>query len=82
MFSVLSCLIVSHSLQPHGLKPTRPLCLWNVPGKNTGASLHFLLQGIFLTLESNPTLLRLLHWQADSLPLCHVGSPIDNAQMT
>ena len=27
---------------------------------------HFLLQGIFLTQGSNP---RLLHWQADSLPL-------------
>ena len=30
---------------------------------------HFLLQGIFLTQGSNPPLLRLLHWQADSLPL-------------
>ena len=29
---------------------------------------HFLLQGIFLTQESN---LNLLHWQADSLPLSH-----------
>ena len=33
---------------------------------------HFLLQGIFLTQESN---LCLLHWQADSLPLSHQGSP-------
>ena len=29
-------------------------------------------RGIFLTQGSN---LRLLHWQADSLPLSHVGSP-------
>ena len=28
------------------------------PGKNTGVGCHFLLQGIFLTQESNPGLLR------------------------
>ena len=33
---------------------------------------HFLLQGIFLTQGSN---LHLLHWQANSLPLGHLGSP-------
>ena len=36
---------------------------------------HFLLQGIFLTQGLNSRLLRLLHWQADSLPLSHLGSP-------
>ena len=36
---------------------------------------HFLLQGIFPTQGSSPCLLHLLHWQADSLPLCHLGSP-------
>ena len=35
----------------------------------------FLLQGIFLTQVSNPHVLRLLHWQVDSLPPCHLGSP-------
>ena len=35
-------------------------------------SCHFLLQGIFLILESNPLLLHLLHWQASCLPLCHL----------
>jgi len=34
----------------------------------------FPFQGIFLTQGSNPRLLRLLHWQVDSLPLCHLGS--------
>ena len=42
------------------------------PGKNTGIGCHFLLQGIFLTQGSKPCL---LHWQADSLPLSHPGSP-------
>ena len=35
---------------------------------------HFLIQGIFPTQGSNPCLLCLLHWQADSLSLHHLGS--------
>ena len=31
--------------------------------------------GIFLTQRLNPPLLRLLHWQAESLPLSHLGKP-------
>ena len=34
---------------------------------------HFLLQGIFQTQGSNPGILHLLQWQADSLPLYHLG---------
>ena len=30
--------------------------------------------GIFLTEGSNPRILCLLHWLADSLPLCHLGA--------
>ena len=37
---------------------------------------HFLLQGIFLMLGLNLRLQCLLHWQADSLPLSHLGSPL------
>ena len=57
--------------------PARLLCPWNFPDRNTGAGCHFLLQGSFLTQGSNPSLLRLLHWQAGSLPLHHLGSPIN-----
>ena len=39
----------------------RFLCPWNFPGKDTGVGCHFLLQGIFLTQESNLCLLCLLH---------------------
>ena len=39
------------------------------PGKNTGVGCHFPLQGIFLTPESDQSLLCLLHAQAESLPL-------------
>ena len=44
---------------------------WNFPGKDTGVGCHFFLQGILPTQGSNPHLLCLLHWQADSLPLSH-----------
>ena len=45
---------------------------WNFPGKSTGVGCHFLFQGIFPTQGSNPCL---LHWQADSLSLHHLGIP-------
>ena len=45
----------------------------NSPGKNTGMGCHFLLQEVFPTQGSTWSL---LHWQVDSLPLRHLGSPI------
>ena len=73
-----TCCQLCPSLQPQALEPTRLLCPCNFSGKYTGVSCHFLLQGIFLTQESNPYLLCLLHWQVDSLPPCHLGSPYIN----
>jgi len=52
--------------------PTRLLCPWEFPGKKTGVGCHFLLQGIFMTQGLNPHLLQLMHWQVNSLPLCHL----------
>ena len=43
------------------------------PGKNTSGGFHALLQGIFPTQDLS---LCLLHWQADSLPLSHLGNPM------
>ena len=63
--------VMPNSLQLHGPFPTRLLCPWDFPGKNTGVCCHFLLQGIFLSQGSNPGL---LHWQTDSLLLSHQGS--------
>ena len=57
----------------HGLQPTRLLCPWDFPAKNTGMVCHFLLQGNFLTQGSNP---HLLNWQADSLPSEPPGKPV------
>ena len=61
-----------------GLLSSRDLCVSSTrsqasPCKNTGVGCHFLLQGIFPSQGSNPRLWCLLYWQADSLPLCHLG---------
>ena len=44
------------SLPLDGLKPTRLLCLWDFPSKNTGVGCYALLQGIFPTQEPTPVL--------------------------
>ena len=55
---------MSNSWDP--AEPTRFLCPWDFPGKNTGVGCHFLLQGIFPTQVSNPRLVHcrwiLYHW--------------------
>ena len=62
-------LLFSHYIISKALQPMdRVLCPWNFLGKNTGVGCHFLLQGNYLTQGLN------LHWQADSLPLCHLGN--------
>ena len=68
------CSVVSDSLRPHALEltTTNSSVPWNSPGKNTGAGYHFLFQGILPNQGSNS---HLLHWQVDSLPLSHLGSP-------
>ena len=57
------------TLQPHGLKPTRLLCLWDFPGKNIG--MPFSSSGDHPDLGIEPTSLALL---VDSLPLSHLRS--------
>ena len=48
-----SCL----TLQSCGLEPTRLLCLWDSPGKNTGVGCHSLIQMVFPTQAWNSGLL-------------------------
>ena len=57
---LLCCAVLSHehwvmcsALRPHRLQPSRFLCPWNFPGKNTGKGCHFLLQKIFPTQRLN-----------------------------
>ena len=59
----------------NSVEPTRLLCPWDSPGRNTGVGCHALLQGIFPTQGSNLCLLHLPHRQAGSLPLAPPGKP-------
>ena len=43
---------MSDSVRPHGLQPTRLLCPWDSPGKNTVAGCHFLFQCMKVESES------------------------------
>ena len=49
--------VMSESLRLHRQLPTRLLCPWDSPDKNTGVGNHGLLQGIFPTQGSNLGLL-------------------------
>ena len=62
---------------PMHYSPARFLCPWDSPGKNTGVGCHALLQWIFPTPGSNPHFLGHVHWQVDSLPRSHLGSPLE-----
>ena len=66
---IVSCSVVSDSLWPHALWPTRVLCPWNSPGRNTWQSL---LQRTFSTQGSN---LGLPHCRQILYHLNHQGSP-------
>ena len=46
---------MSNFVRPHGLQPTRLLCPWDSPGKNTGVGGHFLLQCMKVESESEVT---------------------------
>ena len=53
--------------------PTRLLCPWDSPGKNSAVGCHALLQGIFPTQGLNPGL---LHCRRILYRLSHQGSPL------
>ena len=58
--------VVSDSVRPHGLQPTRVLRPWDFPGKSTGVGCHCLLWGLNLGL---PYCRQILY------QLSHNGSP-------
>ena len=66
---------MSGSLWPHGLEPSRLLCPWDFPGKNTGMGSHSLLQGNL----SNPEIKlrdQTLHCRQILYHLSHQGNPV------
>ena len=60
------------TLQSHGLSPTRLLCPWDSPSKNSGVGSHSLLPVFFPTQGMNSGL---LHSRQILYCLSHQGSP-------
>ena len=59
--------VMSNSLQPSGQEPTRLLCPWDSPGKNTGVASPDLQGSSWPKVQTHVSCL--LHWQAGSLSL-------------
>ena len=77
IYKVYVCAVLSYCVMSNSFVTVAhqaPLSM-GLPRQDTGVGCHFLLQGVFLTQGSNPHLLYILHWQEDSLPLSHLGSP-------
>ena len=78
---LLSHSVMSDPWRPYELQPTRVLCPWDFPGKNTGLGSYSILQGIFLSQGSN---LCLLHYRQFFFCLNHLsqqGSPYCPSKM-
>ena len=70
-----SCLTFCHPMDCS--PPGSSVC--GIFDKDTGMGCLFLLQGVFPMQISNWCL---LHWQVDSLPLSHLGSPVHRWYLT
>ena len=54
---------MDEAVRLRGLQPTKTLCPWDSPGKNTAVGCHFLFQGILLTQGLKLHLWCLLHYR-------------------
>ena len=61
LLGIIACMlsrsVVSNSLQPQELQPSKLLCPWNFPGKNTGAELPFPCPGDIKAVYCHPAYL-------------------------
>ena len=68
--------VVSNSVRPHRRQPTRLLCPWDSPGKNTGMGCHFLLQCMKVKSESESELTQSCPTPSDLMDCCLPGSSV------
>ena len=63
------------------MEPTRLLCPWNFPGKNTGGGCHFLHQGIFRLRDQTSVsyVSCISRWVL--YHYCHLGSPLSHGDL-
>ena len=91
---MLSCSVVSDSMWPHGLQPTRLLCPWDLPGKSTRLGCHALFQGSsqprdgthvsnaggFFTTGATWGATKIHVWTTPNPPLRRLGEPRSEQQ--
>ena len=70
-----SCLVMSGSLQPHGLLLIRLLCQWNLPGKSTGMGC---ISYVGFSCPRDWTCISFVSWifRQTLHHHCHLGSPL------
>ena len=66
--------VVSNSVGPHRQQPTRLLCPWDSPGKNTGVGCHFLLQ--YMKVKSQSEVAQSCRTPSDPMDCSPPGSSI------
>ena len=76
---MFGCSVVSGSVTPGTVTHQAPLSI-EFSRQKYWSGLPFLLQEILLTQGSNLCFLRLLHWQAESLPVHHLRSPVNGLE--
>ena len=74
---VLSHSVVSDSVGPRGLSPTRLLHPWDFPAKNTGVGCHALLQGILPTRDQTQVSFVSCIARQVLYHECHLGRPLN-----
>ena len=70
--------VVSHSLWPHGLQPSRLLHPWDFPSKSTGVGCHFLLQ--FMKVKSESEVAQLCPTLSNPMDCSLPGSSVKYAR--
>ena len=73
---VLSRSVVSNSLQPHGLQPTRRLCPWGFSRQEYWSGLPCPPPGNLPDRGMEPVFLKSPDWQVSSLPLVPPRKPL------
>ena len=66
--------VVSNSVRPHGLQPTRLLRPWDSPGKSTGVGCHCLLQ--FMKVKSESEVAQSCPTLSDTMDCSPPGSSV------
>jgi len=75
-----SCSVVSDSLRPHGLQPSRLLHPWDFPGKSTGVRLTICSHILYNFVHNYISLQRMLSWNPSHVFSRKVSGPLSKVE--